>query len=386
VYETNNNAIVDEIKNEYLKIDKRWLRLQYLTFIGLVVFGFFVECILGLALYKQGYITIAFSMYFMKYMLTPLTFNFVFVLIGVCVMHAQRLKQKVKIYAVSILFINVCFIFASVHSVFQSMYLIFTVPILMTVVYSDYALTTVTALSSISARMVSDLFVTWDPDKAMPMDSTYGMTNFIISICIMLAFYVVCIVLTKFEKAKNAASIEKEIERYRIEQKLITDELTQVLNRTALRKELQMVEEDVSGAEYLFAMFDLDNFKMLNDRYGHDMGDQYLMELGKILDKNCDGDLPFRYGGDEFCVLFKKKTLDEVVRACTTIQKDLRESELTVTAIPFTVSIGIAQFSKQRGAAGLIRDTDMALYRSKKLKDTITVYEQMLEPAEFRAH
>ena len=63
-----------------------------------------------------------------------------------------------------------------------------------------------------------------------------------------------------FERKKNAASIQKEIEHYQTRQKLKIDELTEIYNRTALRKEFQKMEKDGSGCPYFFAMIDIGQF------------------------------------------------------------------------------------------------------------------------------
>jgi diguanylate cyclase len=311
-------------------------------------------------------------------MLTPLVSNIILLLIGIWAMHFSNLKQKVKIYFISLLFVGICFVFFSVHSIFDSLYLIFTVPILLTVVYSNYFLTTVTSCISIAAKSISELFIKWDSDKIDTFSTEAGITNFLISICIFVAFYAVCIIVIRFEKEKNIASIQKEIQRHQLQQELITDELTRVYNRTALRNALENMENDRFGNTYYFSMIDLDNFKTLNDTLGHDKGDQCLKEFGSILKNYYSDDLlPFRFGGDEFCLLFKNITLDRILEICKCIQTDFKQSTACHSNIPLTVSIGIARYEKPMSATQLIRNTDSALYRSKDLKDAICVFEDM---------
>ena len=372
-----HNSIIKEIENEYAKIENKWLNLHYKTFIGLVLFGLFVEAVMGAKLFISGYIEISLLKYVLKYMLAPFLFNCCLIAVGIWSMYSGSLQLKTKIYTISLLLVGVCLVFSSVHSIFEALYVIFTVPILLTVVYGDYILTSVTAFLSITAKIISELFIVWDADKANPFDSELGIINFIISVCILLAFYVASIVVIRFEKEKNSASIQKEIERHQIQQKLLTDELTDIYNRTALREEFQNMENDTIGNTYALVMIDLDNFKMLNDTMGHDKGDQCLREFGRILKNNCADSLPFRFGGDEFCILFKNKTIEQIKDICEKIQNDLKVSDENKSSILLTASIGIASFTRQISARQLLRNTDKALYHSKKMKDSICMFDDI---------
>ena len=371
----DKNLNVIEIENEYRRIDGKWLRLQYNTAVGLVVFAFCIECVMGLALYSMGTIEITLHEYILKYILAPLAANAVFVIIGYFVMNYRSLSKTVKLYSVSILLVLICFVFYTVHSIFVSVFMIFTLPVLLTVVYGNYILTTVTAVTSIAAKIISELFITWDPDKPGIFDKDYGAANFAVSLCILCAFFAVCIVVIRFEREKNAASIQKEIERYQMQQRLQTDELTAINNRTALRNAFQSMEEDILGNTYIFVMIDIDNFKMLNDTYGHVRGDQCLKDFGNILKTNCGDALPFRFGGDEFCILFKNQALETTVEICEKIQDDLKEATVREINVPLTASFGIAKYRRGMSPAQLLKITDSALYRSKTVKDYIYIYD-----------
>ncbi len=74
-------------------------------------------------------------------------------------------------------------------------------------------------------------------------------------------------------------------------------------------------------------MIDIDNFKQLNDNLGHVAGDNWLMEFADILKKySSPTAIPFRYGGDEFSILFKNSALNEVIQICEQIQEDFRKN------------------------------------------------------------
>jgi len=375
VNEINETSIISEIESEYRRIDTSWLSLHYNTFALLVFFGVLVECVLGVSLYLSGYIEISLDRYILKYIAVPFFTNLFLLLAGTLLIHMPRLSQSTKTYFVSLLFVGVCFVFYSAHIIFNSLFLIFTLPILLTVVYGDYTLTTITSFVAICLKIVADLYVRWDPKMGNPLVDRFASTNFLISLCVLFAFYMACIVVIRFERAKISASIQKEIERHQMQLRLLTDELTGIYNRTALRSAFQRMEEDEDSTSYAFIMIDLDNFKKLNDTLGHDKGDQCLREFGNVLKKRCTGGAVFRFGGDEFCVLFQNQTTEQIKLICEKIQDDLRKSTLNQSGILLTASFGIASYKPQMSARELLQNADAALYHSKKSRDAVCIYE-----------
>lgn len=373
----DENANIKEIVNEYKRIDLTWLKLHFKTAIGLVVFACLLECTLGLTLFTTGAVEITLSKYVTKYIISPLALNLVLLAFGFWAIRSSKRTQNLKIYIISLMFAAICFVFYSVHRIFPSIYVIFTLPILLTVVYSNYNLTTVTALFSISAKIASELFVKWDPQVSNTLLTDYGLTDFFISISILFAFFAVCIIVIRFEKEKNNASILKEIERYHLNHRLLTDELTEINNRTALRKAFERMADDKEPSSYIFVMIDLDNFKLLNDTMGHDKGDQCLKDFGSILLSNCGNSASFRFGGDEFCILFKNQSMETVSQTCFNIKTDFTESIATCYPnLPLSASFGIARYSDDITTTQLLKKTDSALYCAKTAKNTIYIYDE----------
>nr|WP_312579825.1 GGDEF domain-containing protein [Sedimentibacter sp.] len=369
-----------EIQNEYKRIDGEWMRLHFKASMGLVGFTFLIECIIGLVLYNMGEINVSISIYIMKYLLAPVILNTIFIIIGHFVINSSHLTHDFKVYIISLLLSAICFVIFSVHSIFTSVYMIFTIPILFTVVYGNYILTTTTALCSLFAKIFSEFFVNWDPDKINVFDSNIVLVNFIISICFLLAFYAVCMVVIYFERGKNAVSLQRELERFKLQQRINNDELTSINNRTALRKAFQSMEDDNSESIYIFVMIDIDNFKVLNDTLGHAKGDSILMEFGRILKFNCVDSTPFRFGGDEFCILFENHPLKKAVETCERIQNDFKEIVANNDVnVKLTLSFGIAHYSYGMTATQLLKNADLALYSAKTVKDAIHIYDDLDE-------
>lgn len=150
------------------------------------------------------------------------------------------------------------------------------------------------------------------------------------------------------------------------------DELTKTKNRKSLSKHLQ----EVSTLDSVIVL-DIDNFKNVNDTYGHLKGDKVLEEAGKFLVDMCgDQYESYRYGGDEFVILPKDKLSQSEVDTFASILHNAYSSTQTATNLGLSFSIGVAHASsfKLNFKEELIHYADQALYVSKFLgKSRVTV-------------
>ena len=141
-----------------------------------------------------------------------------------------------------------------------------------------------------------------------------------------------------------------------------TDNLTALGNHRAYQAALRnaILDAERDGTEFSLCIVDVDDFKRINDTYGHQVGDDVLVALAEILDNARDG-RAFRCGGDEFALLFAGDGTGAFERI-TDVQEALAGLGLT----PVTISVGIASFPSQADDAdGLQRMADGALYWSK---------------------
>jgi GGDEF domain-containing protein len=170
------------------------------------------------------------------------------------------------------------------------------------------------------------------------------------------------------------------------------DELTGLPARRSLWREL-----DSAGRLYAVGMVDIDHFKRFNDEHGHDIGDQVLRLVGSCLGSVTGGGRAFRYGGEEFAIVFPAKDRDHAYAHLEVLRKTIEESEFIVrrlvrrrrqskatkaieaikatktkkktptVKLSVTVSIGVAERKeKNRTDEAVVKAADRALYRAKK--------------------
>jgi GGDEF domain-containing protein len=164
------------------------------------------------------------------------------------------------------------------------------------------------------------------------------------------------------------------------------DDLTNLPARRALMRDLQ-----TSGDTYSIAMVDVDHFKKFNDRYGHDVGDQVLRMVAARLGSAPGGCRAYRYGGEEFTLLFPAKTLQKALPHLREVRRSVEESSFTLRSwrrprkkpvdpgawrgggkqepkrLSVTVSIGVADSTtKGSSSEAVLKKADRALYRAKE--------------------
>jgi diguanylate cyclase (GGDEF)-like protein len=166
------------------------------------------------------------------------------------------------------------------------------------------------------------------------------------------------------------------------------DEVTGLLGRRALNERLEGL-----GRRYCLAMLDVDHFKKFNDTHGHDVGDEVLKLVASRISRVGGGGTAFRYGGEEFCVVFPRKSildcvgpLEDVRESIADYRMALRDRGKRPTAsregarkrggmatkfgpntVAVTVSLGLAERSEENFSADeVIKAADQALYRAKR--------------------
>lgn len=166
------------------------------------------------------------------------------------------------------------------------------------------------------------------------------------------------------------------------------DPLTGVLNRRRLEEEAARLQAlSIRGGKPLAVMMlDLDHFKKVNDRYGHQVGDEVLQHAARTIQKAIrEYDCFARYGGEEFCILLPATTKHEAFAQGERLRRLYAEAPFVIDGhpLPSTISIGIAD-SADSGLEFrlLVQAADQALYEAKQSgRNLVKVHSAMAEPA-----
>ncbi len=192
------------------------------------------------------------------------------------------------------------------------------------------------------------------------------------------------------QDANHLEQLSNKVETLKVElestkKTSLTDGLTGAFNRLALDTKIsKLITEDKRG--FSIIMLDIDNFKLINDSYGHPVGDRVLMALVQKCKRLIrEGDFLARYGGEEFMIIFPGTSLRNTLKKAQLLCEKIAVSEYAVDdadgskPLSFTVSIGVS--TRQRGDTvdAIIGRADKALYKAKHHGKNCVVSEKELD-------
>jgi diguanylate cyclase (GGDEF)-like protein len=196
------------------------------------------------------------------------------------------------------------------------------------------------------------------------------------SAMILLAYFIVLGVLKRgtelLGELRTTMNAKKEllIQNVWMDRLSKMDGLTNCYNHKSFHEYLEQLigQSESNDLSLHLAIMDIDNFKKINDTYGHWVGDIVLQKVALMIKEAVDSnDLVFRYGGEEFAIIFTEKTKKECYTLLENIRLQLANtlfSELNDHSV--TVSIGLQHYAQGGGKESLFKDADHALYISKK--------------------
>jgi diguanylate cyclase len=150
-----------------------------------------------------------------------------------------------------------------------------------------------------------------------------------------------------------------------------SDSLTGVKNRRAFDLALatELAEARGSGKSVSLIMADIDHFKQVNDRFGHQAGDDVLRWFAQVLNRNVKGrDCVARYGGEEFSIILPDTAAADAIGLAQRIKSEIEGHDIATSAlrpVRITASFGVAQWSAMESSDSLLKRADAKLYEAK---------------------
>ncbi len=196
------------------------------------------------------------------------------------------------------------------------------------------------------------------------------VTLTLVILAIVLALVLLMTLYHRYKlKVKSSKELEKAFQK--MEELAGTDQLTGLYNRRSLleRVELETVRMGRTWNPFSFIMLDIDNFKKINDTFGHECGDSVLKKLAETLRKSLRlQDVSARWGGEEFLLLLPDTDIQGAFRLAEKIRRNIESVRVSCNGnmIQFTVSAGVSSYDHPGAIDSVIRKADDALYLAKK--------------------
>lgn len=350
------DRIYDE---ESANLEAQWrrahLRIMVILSVGVVT----VEALLSLVLRWSRFIKIPFDIYFIRYLVIPWA-TYTFIDLATFLLYRfSHLRGKTLNYVVSLAFSGMCLAVCFFHDYFVVSFAGGVLAISLTTIYGDRRLTGITTLVMIFCEMLFTLINHWDSDVIR--NETY-MINVSLVILIELGAYLISFTIAEWEEKRRHAVVIRQAEIEELRRTAERDQLTGVRNRRGLRSYI-----DEHQVNLIYVMMDIDHFKAVNDKWGHDAGDDVIRKFGRILLlEESDSVAAFRYGGDEFLMVLNGCTREEAREVCDAVRRKFISSlpqEMHEEKID--LSFGISQPGDWCEPSEAIRSADKDMYRSK---------------------
>lgn len=216
-------------------------------------------------------------------------------------------------------------------------------------------------------------------DITNEINSFEELSNKIMSLVIFSGFFFsILFLIIIYNASKNNLKLKNN--EYRLKNLANSDSLTKLYNRryfykiaTKILKLAQRSKQDVC-----VCMIDIDNFKTINDTYGHHLGDYVIKNLAKNLTSlTRQSDIIGRYGGEEFILLLPDTNIEGAKVIANKICKEISEQKIVYKDIDlsYTISLGLNEYTKMDSIDDFIIKADEALYKAKHAgKNQVVVY------------
>ncbi|WP_422124631.1 GGDEF domain-containing protein [Planococcus sp. X10-3] len=193
---------------------------------------------------------------------------------------------------------------------------------------------------------------------------------------ILIAGYIVYLAVIErgaevLSTLRRAAEKEEEllIQNRVMERVSKIDALTGLYNHKTFQNYLDMLvqQADQSGMQLQLAVLDIDNFKSINDNFGHSTGDLVLRHVAKvILEKAASNDVVARYGGEEFAIIFTEKTFDEAFEYLEEMRRAIEQlKHVEIGGETVTISVGLQNYYDGLSKSEFFKKADSYLYEAK---------------------
>jgi diguanylate cyclase (GGDEF)-like protein len=148
------------------------------------------------------------------------------------------------------------------------------------------------------------------------------------------------------------------------------DALTHLMNRRSMNIQLKQVldETEIMGEDFCLIMADIDDFKKVNDTYGHSKGDEVLVEVARVLQSNVrEQDKVCRWGGEEMLILLRSN-MDIAKGVAQRICSDMSQTKIENGENPIyvTLTLGVSAYEKGITIRNMIETADQRMYRGKR--------------------
>lgn len=355
-----------EITKPNLSFDL-WREKIIRVFYIIIVLIFIVEVTVFMTFREQGLLSenVTDFQYIVKYIALPTIIN-TLLATGCHRVNAMSIKSPVKNYTVLITVSLFAAVIAFIHYIIAAILTVFCIPVFLTILFGQKRITVVISCLNGILLTLSSIH------SYMHDSSIYFFLNIAVAYTMLISAYLLSTVLIAYNKANSDYIYTSYKTQLSLNEQAKNDPLTGLYNRKTFQSLLKKSMERAKSlrSPMSLAIIDLDDFKEINDTFGHLEGDQVLLHFAELIKLQCSGEETFlsRYGGDEFALIFQRVSgelaylkLESLRQRC----KQVPYSKVRSGKISF--SAGISHYIEgDMNETLLFHQADSALYQAKE--------------------
>lgn len=350
---------MEQFSNLYYKWRKRLNNAALI----IACFAFVLELIVSHLMYNHlpEMMRLHLPMYILLKIILPSSAIFLLVLISRFIISRNELSDTAKNYTSILTLTFQIFIIAYAHNVFIFTCILYIIPIILTVIYSRKTMTNVVTLLSIGLMLISSILPVINK-----IDAFYTLEIFI-GVLLILGCSLITNLLADIETDKNNIIKAGVFKQLQLEELMKCDPLTGLYNISSFYSALDAAIKK-QELPLTLAVIDVDNFKTVNDAWGHDNANEVLIYIAAQLQYCCSTQgYVFRYGGEEFTIVFPNTSPAHAKAMLEAARKNIYEHDFGHSPkINITFSCGIAEYpSPDYNAHDLFQLADKIMYQAK---------------------
>lgn len=357
-------------------IEARWQLLVWRTVIAICGVTFALSWILfGVHRVEKN---IGSGLYMLEYIFIPMIIQIITLVVCYFMIKADNISNEKKNYVViGLIFVSIGVISFTYYSILP-LIMLPSLTIVATALFADQSLTVWSGVAVAILTAIDMVRYHFEyTDRVAGLNWVGALSIFLLLIILLCVMVVIVNTHTKALMSSIMGSYNRQVT---LMSELMIDPMTGLYNRRSfeesLEKEIESVEQ--TGVKSYVTIFDIDHFKEVNDTYGHSNGDIVIKALCKMMkEKSKDMGLAFRYGGEEFVILFHDVELSKVMNVVEDIRTEFRCYYFHfMNKDGITCSCGVAEYIKGESSKAWFNRADSALYQAKESGRNRTVISE----------
>ncbi len=347
----------------YTKWQKFLLRLSWGGFFVVATF----EIVVFLFFFHSDFLNRPVLEYLFLRLFLPSGLNLVSVSVCSFLINYSKIDIRWKNFFSVVAVFVLCSVVGIFHNYFRFLFVMFGLPIILCAVFADRKILLQLLLCSFISFCIAVYTMYHDFTGTNYVEI---WTTVICAFIFIIMVYFISMGIVRYQSDQIDfiyAASQKQIE---LIHELKIEPLTKLYNRTALDGAMRSFMRKFEEGKFVphMVLMDLDYFKKVNDTFGHVAGDEVLTKLAEIIKINMHGiRRAFRFGGEEFVLLFEADSTEEISAVVNNIRRDLSQVQWTFNpGQPMTLSAGIAKLLPGQSDKDWFNTADQVMYRAKE--------------------